>query len=174
MFGKKLQWIKLSVVLLLVSIWISGCGYTPSPILPQHIKNITISHFANKTIHYGIEEKLTNAVTNEFLRDGRLDIAKEQQADAVLSGEISQYILEPVSYDEQDVIQQYKLWIMVNLVFTDSTTNTVLWEHKDMKGVVNYFVSSSAGELVETEDEAQDRLVDDLSVDIVRRTIEGW
>lgn len=174
MFSKKNKWIKLGLALLLVWVWISGCGYTPAPILPQHIKNIAISPFANKTIHYGMEEKLTNAATNEFLRDGRLNIAKEQQADAVLSGEITQYVLEPVSYDEQDVIQQYKLWITIDLVFKDLTTKTVLWEHQGMKGSVNYFVSSSAGELVETEDEAQDRLVDDLAIDIIRRTIEGW
>ena len=174
MFSKKFKWVKLSAVLLLVSVWISGCGYTPAPILPQHIKNIAITPFVNKTVHYGIEEKLANAVTNEFLRDGRLNIAKEQHADAVLTGTITQYVLEPVSYDEQDVIQQYKLWITVNLTFTDLTTKTVLWEHNDMKGTVNYFVSPTAGELVETEDEAQDRLVDDLAVDVVRRTIEGW
>jgi hypothetical protein len=174
MFGRRFKWVKLSLALLVASLWISGCGYTPAPILPQHIKNIAIVPFANTTVRYGIEEKLANAVTNEFLRDGRLNISKEQQADATLTGTVTKYVLEPVSYDEQDVIQQYKLWITVDLVFTDLTDNTVLWEHKDMMGSVNYFVTPTAGELVETEDEAQDRLVEDMSRDITRRTIEGW
>ncbi len=174
MLKKSIKWITLSSVLFLLAGFLASCGYTPAPILPDHIKTMAVNTFKNATIEYGIEEKLTLAVSDEFLRDGRLDIAGQQQADALLTGEITQYVLEPVSYDEQDIIEEYKVYIIVDLVFKDLTTDTVLWEERAMEGSVNYFVSSKAGELVETEDEAQDRLVDDLALDIVRRTIEGW
>ena len=181
MFKKRFKRIKLGIALLTLSVWLLGCGgYVPVPILPEHIQSIAIKNFDNKTIHYEIEENLTITVTDEFLRDGSLDVVKEQEADALLSGIITQYILEPISYDENDIIEEYKLWVTVDLSFKDLTTDTpdgtgtILWEDKGMEGSVNYFVSSKAGELIETEDEAQDRLVDELAVDIVRRTIEGW
>ncbi len=175
MFSKKIKVIKSTLALLLIAVWLYGCGgYVPTPILPEYIKSIAVNNFSNKTINYGIEEKLTVAVTDEFLRDGRLDITREQSADASLSGVITQYVLEPVSYDEHDVIEEYKLWVTVDLTFKDLTNGSILWEQQGMQGSVNYFVSSRAGELLETEDEAQDRLVNNLAVDIVRRTIEGW
>ncbi|MFH1784007.1 MAG: LPS assembly lipoprotein LptE [bacterium] len=153
---------------------LGGCGYTPAPILPDYIKSIAVHTFENSTIQYGIEEKLSISTTDEFLRDGRLDIGKREDAEGLLTGTITQYVLEPVSYDEQDIIEEYKLWITVDLVFTDLVSNTVLWDEAGMEGSVNYFVTSRAGELVETEDEAQDRLVEELAEDIVRRTIDGW
>ena len=68
----------------------SGCSapYTPAPqILPQHIKKISIRPFVNNTTQYGLEEKLTLKVINEFVRDGRLMLVNnEQEADGVVAG----------------------------------------------------------------------------------------
>jgi len=161
-----------------------GCAYTPVEILPKHIKSITVPNFINKTARYGIESKLTDAVIEEFIRDGHLSIAKKKDADALLTGEIVTYVLEPLSYDAQEVVEQYKLWVVVNLSFQDLTTGELLWEEKresvegnligGIEGDVRYYVTPRAGRRVETEEEAQDRLVVELADRIVRRTVYGW
>jgi len=161
-----------------------GCAYTPVEILPKHIKSITVPNFINKTARYGIESKLTDAVIEEFIRDGHLSIAKKKDADALLTGEIVTYVLEPLSYDATEVVEQYKLWVVVNLSFQDLTTGELLWEEKresvegnligGIEGDVRYYVTPRAGRRVETEEEAQDRLVVELADRIVRRTVYGW
>ena len=161
-----------------------GCAYTPVEILPKHIKTIAVPTFINRTARYGIESKLTDAVIEEFIRDGHLSVAKQKEAAGLLTGEIVTYVLEPLSYDATEVVEQYKLWVVVNLTFRDLTTGEVLWEEKresvngnligGIEGDVRYYVTPRAGRTVETEEEAQDRLVVELADRIVRRTVYGW
>jgi len=161
-----------------------GCAYTPVEILPKHIKTVAVPTFVNRTAHYGIETKLTDAVIEEFIRDGHLSVVKKEGADALLTGEIVTYVLEPLSYDATEVVEQYKLWVVVNLAFRDLTTGQVLWEEKresiegnligGIEGDVRYYVTPRAGRTVETEEEAQERLVVELADHIVRRTVYGW
>jgi len=172
------------IIIVLGVFLLFGCAYTPVEILPKHIKRIAVPTFINKTARYGIESKLTDAVIEEFIRDGHLSIAKKEDADAILTGEIVTYVLEPLSYDATEVVEQYKLWVVVNLSFRDLTTGQVLWEEKresvdgnligGIEGNVRYYVTPRAGRTVETEEEAQERLVIELADRIVRRTVYGW
>jgi len=172
------------IIIGMTVFFFSGCAYTPVEILPKHIKTIAVPTFINRTARYGIESKLTDAVIEEFIRDGHLSIVKKQEADAILTGEIVTYVLEPLSYDATEVVEQYKLWVVVNLSFKDSTTGQVLWEEKresvngnligGIEGDVRYYVTPKAGRTVETEEEAQERLVIELADRVVRRTVYGW
>src|SRR5689334_26363 len=80
---------------------LSGCSkyyYNPAPqVLPSYIQKIAVRAFANHTQQYGLEDKLTLAVQSEFNRDGRFQITTEDVADGVLIGDITRYILEPLS-----------------------------------------------------------------------------
>ena len=168
-----------------------GCLYTPQTsggdiILPDRIKTIAVPTLDNKTAYYGINEDLTKAVIEEFIRNGRLTVTDIKDANAVLKGEIVKYLLVPVSYDENDVVEQKKLKIIVNLEFRDSSTDEILWEEKwtespagtEIGGIVEevrFFVTDKGGtEIVETEEDARKRIVERLAEDIVRRTIYGW
>ncbi|MFH1368297.1 MAG: LPS assembly lipoprotein LptE [Elusimicrobiota bacterium] len=154
----------------------SGCSspYTPAPqILPQHIKKITVRPFTNNTTQYGLEEKLTLKVINEFVRDGRLMIVNnEQDADGIVVGEINRYILQPLTYDAQMVTQQYKLWVLLSVSFIDKTNNVTLWTEPNMEGVqIFYDVSLPEGK---PEEEVREDLWENISLDIVKRTMEGF
>lgn len=155
---------------------LSGCSspYTPAPqILPQHIKKISVRPFTNSTTQYGLEEKLTLNVINEFVRDGRLMLVNnEQESDGVVVGEISRYILQPLTYDANMVTQQYKMWVLVNVSFVDRISNVTLWTEPNLEGVqIFYDISQPGGK---TEDEARVAVWENLSRDIVKRTMEGF
>ena len=149
--------------------------YNPAPqVLPQHIGKIAVRAFANHTQQYGLEDKLTLAVQAEFNRDGRYSITTEDQADGVVIGDITRYILEPLSYDSNHVPTQYKLWILVDVTFYDKVKNITLWKESNMQGQITYYVASSGlpGSLM--EDEARQTIWDMLSRDIRTRTLEGF
>jgi hypothetical protein len=156
----------------------AGCSkyyYNPAPqILPQYIKKLAVRPFSNHTQQYGLEDKLTLAVQDEFNRDGRYQITTEDQADGVLIGDITRYILEPLTYDSNHVPTQYKLWILVDVTFYDKVKNQTLWKESNMTGELRYYVASSNLPGALTEDEAQQTIWDQMSRDIRTRTIEGF
>lgn len=161
--------------LTLLTIFFGCAGYTPAPqILPPQIKKIAIPTFENKTIYYGLEEKFTLRVIEEFLRDGRLEITKEENADAILKGVITRYVLEPLTYTADFVVEEYKLWIIFDLALYEKDKEEPLWEEKNLEGIYRFFAPTSnrAGAL--TEEEAREMLWDILARDILRRTIYGF
>ena len=143
------------------------------PALPPYIHKIAVKPFSNHTQQYGLEDRLTLAVQAEFNRDGRYQITNENQADGVVQGDITRYILEPLSYDSNHVPTEYKLSIEVKVSFFDVVKSTSMWTEPDMRGELRYFVASSgfAGSL--TEDDARSTIFDILSRDIRTRTLEG-
>jgi len=159
-----------------VAFLLFGCAspYAPAPqTMPQHIKKLTVRPFVNNTATSGLEEKLTLAVVNEFVRDGRFAVANnEADADGVVVGEIKRYILQPLTYDQNLITTQYKLWVVLNLYFIDKANNVTLWTEPNMEGMQVYYDANQPGG--RTEDEVRDILWDSLSRDIVKRTIEGF
>jgi hypothetical protein len=149
--------------------------YNPAPqVLPNYIQKLAVRGFANHTQQYGLEDKLTLAVQSEFNRDGRYQITTEDQADGVVIGDITRYILEPLSYDSNHVPTQYKMWILVDVTFYDKVKNQTLWKESNMQGVLTYYVESSGLPGSMSEVEAQETIWDELSRDIRTRTLEGF
>lgn len=164
------------LVLFAIAVFVVGCEYHPMNVLPDHVKTVAVETFSNKTAYYGVEDKLTQAIIEEFLREGRLGIAKKEEADSLLSGEITRYTLEPLSYDENDIVEEYRLGVVVDITFTDLKTGQILWEEKGVdprgeelgvKRYERYYVTPKAGHMVETEEDALERLIDRLTKDIV-------
>ncbi len=169
---KRLGW-SLGVLILL-----AGCSkyyYNPAPqVLPNYIRKISVRAFANHTQQYGLEDKLTLAVQSEFNRDGRYAITTEDQADGVVIGDITKYILEPLSYDSNHVPTQYKLWILADVTFYDKVKSQSLWKESNMNGELRYYVASSNLPGARTEEEARQTIWDQLARDIRTRTFEGF
>jgi len=152
-----------------------GCAgpYAPAPqILPSHIRNVYIRPFVNSTSQYGLEEKLTLKVIDEFVRDGRLKVVNsEAEADGIVAGEISKYILQPLTYDANMVTEQYKLWVLLNVNFVDKAKNVTMWTEPNLEGIQIFYDTTRGGP---TEEEIRETLWEGLSRDIVKRTIQGF
>ena len=153
-----------------------GCAspYKPAPqILPTYIKKIAVRPFVNNTPQYGLEDKLTLKLIDEFVRDGRLVLVNnENEADGVVIGEIKRYILQPLTYDANMVANQYKLWVIFNIYFVDKKNNVTLWEEPNLEGIQIFYDPSQVGG--KTENEVREIIWENISRDIVKMTIEGF
>jgi lipopolysaccharide assembly LptE-like protein len=159
-----------------VMLALSGCSeyrYNGPPALPPYIHRLAVRAFTNHTQQYGLEDQLTVAVLSEFNRDGRYQITTEAQADGVVTGDITRYLLEAVSYDANHVPTEYRLTIVAAVSFLDKVKSQTLWTEPDMRGELRYFVASSgfAGAMSETD--ARQTIYDELARDIRTRTLEG-
>lgn len=164
---------------LLLCLAFMGCGggddilYKPAAqILPQHIKKIAIRPVVNKTQQFGLEDKLTLRIRDEFLRDGRYQILPESLADGVVLVTVTRYILTPTQYDSVMTNTAYKLRVMADLQFIDRSRNQILWTEPNLEGIQSYTASTLAGGI--TEEQARELIWEILAHDVVKRTVEGF
>lgn len=166
------------IPIVLVSALLAACAgedviYKPAPqILPQHIGVLAVRPVANKTQQFGLEDKFTLRIRDEFLRNGRYKISPESDADGVVVFIITRYILTPIQYDSVMTPTAYKLRVMGDLQFVDRHTNTILWTEPNLEGIQTYTASTLAGGM--TEEQARELIWDVLARDTVKRTIDGF
>ncbi|NLB34749.1 MAG: LptE family protein [Elusimicrobia bacterium] len=157
-----------------------GCGaYEPVEILPDHLRSLRVNSVSNETSQIGLGQDLTQQLIDDFVREGRFKVTGSDDADAILFTTIADYSKIPISYDENFVAQEYKITMVVNLQFVDNIDRVRIFD-ESRKGLVggietwvNYNASPDLG-FVETEEEAKERLIREISERIIQRTIYGW
>ncbi len=168
---------KMKILPLLVLLLAAACGtdasYKPTPqILPQHVQRLALRPILNKTQQFGLEDKLLLRVRDEFLRDGRYPLVPEPESQGIVWITISRYILTAVQYDSTQAATVYKLRILVDLQFVDKSTNQILWEEKNLEGILSFPAQTLRGGL--TEEQAREQIWDILARNIVRRVVDGF
>lgn len=167
------------LLLLGAAALLAACGggddmiYKPADqILPAHIKKIAIRPVINKTQQFGLEDKLTLRIRDEFLRNGTYSVAPETMADGVVVLTLTRYILVPTQYDSVLAPTAYKLRVMADLDFVDRTKNQILWTEPNLEGVQTYTASTLTGGI--TEEQARELIWDVIARDVVTRVVKGF
>ncbi len=171
--------IKRKLYVVLIGL-IFGCGvYEPIELVPDYIRTLQIEPFKNETQQIGLSSDLTQEVINEFIKEGRLTVVNAENSDSVLEGTIIEYSKIPLSYDENFIAQEYQITLIVNLAYSDKIKKLKLWQDVrtgltgGIETSVKYNVGADAA-FAETEEEARQRLIEDISRKILHRTIYGW
>ncbi len=164
---------RMGKALFLIWIWvIAGCGYTLKAAPPHGLQTIYVEAFKNETINEpALEIDLTNRVINRFLFDGTLQVSREENADAILKGKVTQLIREPLRYTSAEEISEYRLILRVDFSLWDSRTRAVIWEEKNFVGDTTF---STTGPRVKSEEKAVEEAMTELARRIVDRVVEEW
>lgn len=159
--------------LLLVLLGLGGCR--PAVIiLPPHIHSVALTAVDNRTSQYGLEALCTQSVMRQFQTDGRLVLVSEEKADLLVKVSIRQYQRDVLIADPKtNRPQQYRLSIQYDLTAVDEIDRKPLFEDKGRVRSVLFYTADYPGAAAETEDQALQRLMDDLAYSLVRRVIEG-
>jgi len=160
---------------------LSGCGYTSKSSLPKSLRTIYIEPFKNKiefTSATGrnvylplLELDARNAVIERFLFDGNLKIAKPEDADLILKGDLIGYDRGGLRYTDDDDVEEYRVHVTVAFELKNTQKDDVSWAEPNFAGEATYFVT---GPEASSEEEAIDAAILDLARRIVERTIEDW
>jgi len=179
----------VSLLVVLCLIPTAGCGYSTHSLAYNKATKIFIRPFENKvdlniSTEYsdrnpyrlyrpGMETKITDAVISRFLVDGYLRVvSREDQADLILSGALTNFEKQPLRYDQlsQDV-QEYRANIIVDMSLVDVAKGKNVWSEK---GFVGFFEYNQTGPNSVSEDTVIDNAIADLAKRIVERTVEDW
>ena len=168
---------KVKIVFLALIALSAACGtdivYKPTPqLLPQHVQRLALRPIVNKTQQFGLEDKLLLRVRDEFLRDGRYPLVPEPESQGIVWITVTRYILTAVQYDATQAATAYKLRILVDLQFVDKASNQIIWEEKNLEGILSFPAATLRGGL--TEEQAREQIWDILSRNIVKRVVEGF
>lgn len=171
--------------LIIVALFFSGCGYTAGSLLPAYLRTIYVDSFQNKIdvsaepsdkerykiYRPGIENDITRAVIDRFIFDGHLRIVGKNDANLILTGELVDYYKQPLRYDRQENIEEYRIIVVVNLELKDLVKNRLTWKETNFVGYHTYRLT---GPFATNEDSARAEAVKDLAQKVVEKVIEGW
>lgn len=166
---------------LLIGVWLcsfSACGYTRHTVLPRGIKTIYVDTFKNKipidrlyAYEPGVEIKITNAIIRRLHVDGNLKVVSKDKADAVLEGKLISLDQEGTRFTSLERIEEFRLYIVVELRLVDRKTGDILWEEKNFTGDESYFVT---GPRAVSRTLAFDKAIERLARNAVDRIVEDW
>jgi outer membrane lipopolysaccharide assembly protein LptE/RlpB len=171
-------WFKRTIYSLGLALILLGCGYrlegTTVSSLPSHIKRVHIPIFQNGTTEEGVEVRISEELRNLILEDGRLELAQGRtDAQAIIIGEVREFILRPISFNNDDRIREYRLRISVRATLRDLEDNEILFD-QTIRADREYGVSENLGSNEQAQREAIDRGADDFARELKSLIIEGF
>jgi outer membrane lipopolysaccharide assembly protein LptE/RlpB len=156
-----------TLVMVLATAILNGCGYTTKGNLPSHIKSVAVPIFKNKTQQPAVESTITAAVVNAFTTSGKLKVVNIAEADSILEGEVVAYNVLTVSVDRRINVRQYRLVVTLNLQFRDVRQGGMLFRQEGLQEQADFTVPLQVSETISREEGAV-RLA---SIDIGRRIV---
>lgn len=158
---------------------LAGCGYrvgTHADLIPQKIQTIAVPAWANITNRYKLTEKLPGAIGREFLSRTRYRIvADPNEADAVLTGAVVNYLSLPGVSDSQTqraTAVQISVYLQVSL--TERESGKVLFTRPNMEFRQRYEISVDQTAYFEESELALDRLSRDVARTLVSSVLEAF
>jgi outer membrane lipopolysaccharide assembly protein LptE/RlpB len=154
-----------------------GCGYHlrgTGSFLPAHIKKISIPMFKNETTRYELDLKLTQSVINELVARAKLEISADSQgADAVLSGDITAFNVNPIAFSGQATADRYNIIIVAKVVLRDLVNQRVIFSNPSFSYTQEYEVPQGTDfESIETL--AIDIVAEKFARSLVVNILEGF
>ena len=152
----------------------SGCaGYRVGSMLPGNIKTVFVPNLTNKTGEPDIENMATDALIEEFQKDGTLDIAGPENADAVLVITLTGMDLKPLEYSKtkSTEVSEYRLTLYATMKLKERVTGKTLVEYARVNGKTSFEL---LGDFATAKEEAIPDASKDLAHQIVNRIVEAW
>lgn len=168
------------LIICLVSYALSiGCGYQMMrsfPSWPEEVQKVYVKTFQNQTKEPGLEAIVTDALIKEFWHWNKVKIVNRPEAEAVLSGKITNYIADrPLSFDQDRNIREYELSIHLDIQLKEASTGKIFWQKKDeiIKASYQYFKNDLAETKAE-EKRARIKAAQDLAKKLLDKNFTGF
>ncbi len=156
-----------------------ACGYRVAgrgDRLPPDVKTIAVPIFVNQTSRFRIEQRVTQAVTREFIERSRFRITPDPAgADAVLMGTVKDVRAGVVAFDlNTGRATALQIQVTASVKLTDLHTKKALFVNPNYVFREEYQVSQSPENLFEEDQAALERLSRDLARTLVSEILENF
>ena len=162
------------LALAVAALGLGACGYSFRGTLPRHVRTIAVPIFANRTQEPGVESIITRAVVQAFSTNGRLQVVRPADADAILEGVVTSYGVEAIAFDETLNIQQYRLVVGLNLRLRDVRRHEVLFQQNGVMEQADFRVIGPVSATIAREETALTQAAAEIARSIVSLAIDRF
>jgi outer membrane lipopolysaccharide assembly protein LptE/RlpB len=157
----------------------ASCGYGlvgTGRLLDPKYKTLAVPAFVNRTTRVELEQRVTQAVADEFVSRGRLKLVTQPaDADVVLRGSIDSFGIFPVSTNSQARATQYQVAITAHIELLDhKADDKVLWKNDQYRFTENYDVNVTGGDTFDQETRAIEGIAVRFAQSLVANLLEGF
>jgi hypothetical protein len=148
----------------------AACGpYSFSGASSPHIKSVAIPIFQDQTSEFGIKERLTDVLIQEFTKDNTLRVTDRRSADSLLEGVIVRVDDRAGAFTSDERVQDIKIFITVHVTYQDLRKRKVIWEEDITQwGTFN----PDAGP--QSREAGIDEAIAKISGEILNKSVSGW
>jgi hypothetical protein len=115
-----------SALWLVVTLVLSGCGYTAGSLVSKDYRTVYIPIWENLTFRRGLEFRLTELLQKEIERKTHLKVTTQDRADTKLSGVIVDFQQRVLTEDLQDQPVETQVTVVVNFRWEDLRTGQLI------------------------------------------------
>jgi len=157
-----------------------SCGYglvgSHNNLLAPTVKTISVPAFVNKTTRVELEQRVTQAVAEEFVSRGRLRLVNvPAEADVILRGSIDSFGIFPIAFNQQGRATQYQISITANIELIDHRAeDKVLWKNDQYRFTENYQVNVESTDAFDQETRAIREIAVRFAESLVTNLLEGF
>ena len=172
----------LAAVLLVTTV---GCGYslvgrgiTTDPT----IKRIGVPLFKDRTGKLGLDQKVTQKVTEELLRRGRFDVVPQATGvDALVEGEVIAYSVQPIGFGDvavaagtQTQASRYAISLVARVKYSKVGQTEPIWQSESFSFRDEYDVGSDPTAFFDQQGQAVERLSTSFARSLVSAMLEAF
>jgi hypothetical protein len=164
------QWLLVS----LVALGGSGCaGYKLGPVngLAAREKSVQVNPFDNQTLEPRLTDAVTSQLRKQLQRDGTYQLASHNDGDIVVSGSVTHYVRQEVSFSSSDIltVRDYRLELSAQVTARERSTGKVILDQV----VIGTTLIRVTTDLTSTERQALPLLAADLAKNVTALLAEG-
>jgi lipopolysaccharide assembly LptE-like protein len=168
-----------AIVALTALLYFAGCGYAllgSGNFLDPKYKTLAVPAFVNRTTRVELEQRVTQAVADEFVSRGRLKlVSNPADADLVVRGSIDTFGIFPVSTNAQARATQYQISITAHIELLDhKAEDKVLWKNDQYRFTDNYDVNVTGGDTFDQETRAIEGIAVRFAQSLVANLLDGF
>jgi hypothetical protein len=150
-------------------------GYHIGPVKPYYlhdVRTIAIPTFENNTLIPRIEVLVTDTVIKQFQQDGTFQIASNENADAILKGEISRIARSPARSVRGNVLATSEFNLVMRLRYKlVGHDGKPIGPPGEVSGSTSFFVGT---DVITDERQALPLATGELATRLVSQLSEGW
>ena len=162
-------------LLLFIAMLGASCGpYSFSGAASTHIKTIAVPVFEDRTAEFGVRDRLSNAIIDEFTRDNTLKIADRRTADSILHGTLlgvqeTAGVYNQSGGNQPESVQEVRVTVTAQLKYEDVKKRKTVWEVQ-----MSQFGSYSPRSASSTRQAAIDEAIRKIANEVRNKTVSDW
>jgi len=148
-----------AVIVLLLA---AGCGYSIQRHADLPYKEIAIGVIENRTLQPKLEDKLHNALVEEFLRQG---ITVNRNSPSKLTAVINNFEMSSLS-EKEEVTIQYRVLVNADFRLVDKDGKELEIKNINSPFIVSFAGSEDLGKLLAARETAEDKALKDVASEV--------